>query len=366
MRLLCPALLVSLAALLGGCAPRAAEDAPERAPEAASSSPLPRPYRARLDAAVRENEGCVSCHDDVAEEWRASLHHRASEDPAYRAALAVEDAPFCRGCHAPEADPRAELDGEPSALGVACVTCHVPAEGVVLAARHGDEAEVESAPHALLRSADFAGPGACAGCHEFRFPARYGDADEDFMQTTVREHARSAAAPRPCAECHMPPESGRRSHRFSSVRDPEFLRAALQIDLARVDRENLRWTLAQREPGHAFPTGDLFRRLAVGAVLLDAQGAALRRETRYLTRHFEATPGRPERALVRDDRLQGAPVVVELELLPPKGAARPVALRAFVAYQRVAAIGDGLTPSEAPVESEVLLFERTFAWENDR
>jgi hypothetical protein len=355
-----------LAALLGGCAPRAKDDAPERAPEAAASSLLPRPYRARVDAAVRENEGCVSCHDDVAEEWRASLHQRASRDPAYRAALELENSPFCRGCHAPESDPRAENEGDASALGVACVTCHVPAEGIVLAARHGESEEAESAPHTLLRSAEFAGPGACAACHEFRFPARHGETDEDFMQTTVREHARSAAAERPCAECHMPLRSGRRSHAFSSVRDPEYLRAALQIDLERVDREHVRWTLKQRDPGHAFPTGDLFRRLTVGATLLDAEGRPIRREERHLTRHFERVEGRPERALVRDDRLQGAPVSVELELLPPPGGGRPTTLRAFVAYQRVAAIGDGLDPSEVTVESEVLLHERTFAWENAR
>lgn len=352
---------------LGACTPRETEVSPPNETTAPSTvTPLPRPYRARLDEALVANAECVSCHDDVAEEWRSSLHHRASEDPAYRAALDVENAGFCRGCHAPEADFRGEPDAALAALGVACVTCHVPEDGVVLAAATHTPGAAERAPHAVTRSPDFAGPGACAGCHEFRFPAGRGDGDEAFMQTTVREHARSAAADRPCAECHMPTDRGRRSHTFASVRDPKHLTAALRVELTRVERDLVRLTLAQRDPGHAFPTGDLFRRLEVGAELLDARGRLLRRETRHLMRHFEVVPGFPGRTLVRDDRLQGRPAEVDLELLAPPGGAPPAVIRAFVTYQRVAAIGDGLDPESAIVESEVPLFESVFSWENDR
>src|SRR5687768_3228363 len=75
---------------------------PPAAVEASAGPPMPVPYRARGDAAVALNAGCVGCHPDQAAEWRGSLHARAASDGAYRRALAREPSAFCRGCHAPE------------------------------------------------------------------------------------------------------------------------------------------------------------------------------------------------------------------------------------------------------------------------
>ena len=67
--------------------------------------PGPAPQAARPGDIALENARCEGCHADIAREWRASMHAQASVDPVYQRALAIEPLPFCRGCHAPEADP---------------------------------------------------------------------------------------------------------------------------------------------------------------------------------------------------------------------------------------------------------------------
>src|SRR5262245_3846410 len=66
--------------------------------------PAPRERAEGYDAGV-ENARCEGCHADVAAEWRGSMHQRAWTDPVFLAAYALEPLSFCRGCHAPEADP---------------------------------------------------------------------------------------------------------------------------------------------------------------------------------------------------------------------------------------------------------------------
>jgi hypothetical protein len=339
--------------------------APQPLPRDEPRLPMPGPARKRLAAAVAENRACEACHDDIAAEWRGSYHQRSNVDPAYRSAFAVEPAAFCRSCHAPEADPFVEPPEDVSHLGVSCVTCHVTEPGVVLAAARPDGSEASAAPHAVRRSFDFASTGGCAGCHEFRFPRPGDGTDASFMQTTVREHLRSPAADVPCAECHMPVREGRRSHTFAEVRDADWLRASLTATAERSAEDTLRITLTQTRPGHAFPTGDLFRRLEVGYQLSGDDGEVLGRETRHLARHFELVPGQVGRQLTRDDRLEGTPETITLELPPRAGLPSATRLAWWVTYQRVATVGPGTNPADAQVESEVRLFAGELPW-NER
>jgi hypothetical protein len=261
------------------------------------------------------NATCVSCHAKEAAEWRGSFHQRAYVEPAFQAALAVEPKPFCRGCHAPESDPD---------LGVGCVSCHLAGE------------ETHPTKPAV----------GCAGCHEFRFPGATSDSDEDYMQTTAREHSGSPSAGIPCASCHMP----HGSHAFADVRDPAWLAVHLRVDAEFAGDDAVRITLVQTTPGHAFPTGDLFRRLEVGWTERDAHGVVVGRAARHLARHFEMGPGGPGRQLVDDDRVFDEPRAVEMRLTP-----RSRRVEWWVKLQRVAQIGTGRDPAEATIESEVPL-----------
>lgn len=218
----------TLLAVLVGCedaatSPVGARVAPESEPVDAT---MPGPMQRRGDRAVALNATCEACHADAAREWRASLHQRANVEPAYQRAFAIEPMPFCRSCHAPEAEPHEVPSEAVSELGVGCVTCHLSGDAVLAAPR----ADARPAPHPVLRPPAFGEPDACASCHQFRFPGRAGRDPADFMQTTIFEHRASLARDRSCADCHMPRDaSGRRSHAFTSSRDPARVRAPVRV-----------------------------------------------------------------------------------------------------------------------------------------
>ncbi|MFO0676944.1 MAG: multiheme c-type cytochrome [Polyangiaceae bacterium] len=227
---------------------------------------------ARPDAALA-NEACAACHGDVAAEWRASMHARAWVDPMFQRAFAREPLPFCRGCHAPEAAPDANPDPAVGDVGVGCITCHVPdrdAPATVVTGTRGHRAGT-TAPHAVLRDARRGTDDVCTNCHEFEFPSRDRRTSRDLMQSTRTEHLASASAKTPCPSCHMPtlPDAdetrlrNRVDHRFVASGDVATLARAVSVEVRRTSAGIVTVTLSPKDVGHAFPTGDLFRRLVV-------------------------------------------------------------------------------------------------------
>lgn len=317
----------------------AAEPAGPRAvPVTPAVMPGPAPLHRAEDAAARNGE-CVGCHDDIAAEWQDSLHRAAYTSRDFQSALRSEPLPFCRGCHAPEADPR-RPEPELAALGVGCVSCHLPVGDAVLSARAVDAPN--EAAHPVLRAAAFATADACANCHQFTFPDRR--PVPEYMQTTVHEHRASTQRDRSCADCHMPRVTGadgqvHRSHAFTGSRDPDGMREAFTVRASRPAADRVLLTLDLREEniGHAFPTGDLLRRLTL-AVAVERGATAPQR--RFLARHW--TRERPGlRSLEHDDRLGVGedPRVVEFRL-DPADAGRVVSWR--VRFERVQAfVGPG-------------------------
>jgi hypothetical protein len=99
----------------------------------------------------------------------------------------------------------------------------------------------------------------------------------------------------------MPRVGGLRSHLFAASRDSAFLRAAIDVDAHRVEG-GVEIALATSEAiGHAFPTGDLFRRVSM---FVEADGVET--QVRRLGRRFalrEEIPGHPVRVEIADDRL---------------------------------------------------------------
>ncbi len=240
-----------------------------------------------------------------------------------------------------------------AALGVGCVTCHVT-NGAVLAAPWTRPGAPPPAPHAVARDARFATDAACASCHEFGFPGTLGRQPDEKMQWTVTEHARSSAAATACAGCHMPETAtGRRGHGFAASRDPAFLASAVHVEARREGAGRVAIVLSPKAAGHAFPTGDLFRRIEVLAQAEGPDHMVLASDVRYLGRHFELRSHGAGRRLVRDDRIQNEPVTVVLDVT--EAAARwPIAYR--VAYQRVDH-PNGPDEEAAAVDGEVVLAE---------
>jgi len=298
---------------------------------------LPRAARSSARDPVAENRRCEGCHQEIAAEWRASQHRTAFSDPTFQAALAIEPKAFCRNCHAPE-DPDARTADGPHTLGVGCVSCHLAGEVVISTAEPG----VSFASHRVSRSLAFGSAAACAGCHEFPFDdgeRRVGALD---MQRTVSEHASGPDHERSCASCHMPRTSaGHRSHAFASTRDADSLRGSVIARAERTSATRVRLELTSAGVGHAYPTGDLFRRIAVKAEVEGDEHRVLASATRYLARHFATGRdrfGAPIREELFDDRLlPGETSVIELEL---GSRARDLPVRWFVSLERVLSVAD--------------------------
>jgi hypothetical protein len=293
--------------------------------------PLPGPApRAPLEpvegVGLPTDESCARCHEEIAAEWRSSLHHRAWQDPYFMRAYASEPLPFCRKCHAPGADPSAEPPRAAEEAGVGCTACHVVPAGIVGVRGHARSSTqaARGGGHEVLGDARLATPAACGGCHQFPFPAPPGF-DAGPMQDTLGEHERSAASATACQGCHMPPAPDRagrgpgapggthRSHAFQVQGDRAMLAQAVVVKGAELRKGEVRLSIAPGAIGHAFPTGDLHRQVEVRVAPIDPAGHALTAgSSEVLGRTFgpaRAGPGAPARVQRSDSRLTGARTV---------------------------------------------------------
>ncbi|NVB42921.1 hypothetical protein G6O69_34185 [Pseudenhygromyxa sp. WMMC2535] len=322
-------------------------------PDALPTTPeLATPERVDVDIDPGDNQACVDCHPAAAQTWTGSLHQRAWIEPAFQTSYAREPLAFCRTCHVPRADPEHEPPAQLAALGVDCVSCHVRDDVVHTGLGEDGGSPKALAGHRVVRSADF-GETACASCHQFEFPRKAHRAPGTLMQKTMLEHERSEWSELDCADCHFPKreDTGGRDHGMSVSRDPELLRASLHAAVTRVDADTLRFELEPVGVGHRFPTGDLFRRLALSVEARDHAGRVIEVERRYLARHFDAeVDGHGYIGEAPDDRLSG-PASVSLSLARADQAAE---LRWQVSYQRVDS-RDHAHPERSQLAGEVVL-----------
>jgi len=282
-----------------------------------------KPQGEGADHAARANRACIGCHRDIAAEWAGSQHHR-SADAVFRAAWEREPLRFCEQCHAPLARETSEVFAAPGKLGIACVTCHAG----------GDRAAsvpAERLPAAHPAVSKPQGVAACGRCHEFEFPGERHRVE--LFQATLSEQAASSYAGAGCSGCHMPPTAssggGRHaSHAFAGSRVAATQSAAVSVVAERSAPSRLRLSLRSRGVGHAYPTGDLFRRIAVRVEARGHDFAVPARAEAFLARHLadaRTGPHRFERRVMRDDRLwPGVTRVVELTL-PSDAAGLPLA-----------------------------------------
>lgn len=279
-----------------------------------------RPTYTRGDRAA-EDARCVACHGGIARDHERGLHAQAFSDASFQRGYRMEPIAFCRSCHAPESAPRDEPDAFARTRGVACVTCHMP-DREILASGDG-----KRAPHPVRRVEDF-GTKACVTCHDFAFPGAEARGEKGLMQKTAHEHDGA----RTCASCHMP----KGQHRFAVSREPAMLSAALEVNAART-ADGVTFLLTPRDVGHAFPTGDLFRRLV------------LRTKT---------ARGTVETPFGRTFRAEGAVrfEVSDVRLRRPTEVRLPLhgAVTWEVVYQRITGVGQ-TPPFAVELEAEIVL-----------
>lgn len=299
--------------------------------------PSPRP-RAAGDDPAEANARCEACHTEIAAEWRGSLHQQAWQDPVFQKAYAIEPVAFCRGCHAPEADSGSYPSRAAQDVGIGCTTCHQQG-GEVVGVR-----DLAGSPehHAVQGDARLATKAACASCHQFDFPRSKGEA----MQDTLGEHASSSLADVSCQSCHMAEVEGadgkkHRGHDFSVISDPSMLARAVSAVARRGEGGELLLELEGREVGHAFPTGDMFRRLELRAEALDAEGnVVMTAPSVFLARRFGDVAGNvstisSKRVEIADTRVPPPGRGVRKAVLRFPAPTTRLSVRWVVAYQRM-------------------------------
>ncbi|MEM6995538.1 MAG: multiheme c-type cytochrome [Myxococcota bacterium] len=276
---------------------------------------------------------CIGCHADEALQWFQSPHRTAFSETPFLVANEIEPAPFCRRCHAPHADPKVAEITPNARLGVSCTDCHLRDEAVVTW-NEEPRANRKPSPHAVQRRPRAESSATCAPCHEFAFPDAALRDEPLFMQRTMSEHAESRFADTTCVECHMGDTPGP-SHEFIASRSAAMIAEGVRVDAKRSDATSVTITLRAGRIGHAFPTGDLFRRVEVGVqtVLEGGEGPS---RVRYLARHFGSqvqSSGIVLRGELGDNRVpaNGEPRVVTLSVPESQGRV----LRWWVEYQRV-------------------------------
>lgn len=150
---------------------------------------------------------CGECHAALTSAWTTSFHAQARTSPAFEEAFRRADDPWC-------------------------LTCHREPDGVDCAACHAERKE-------------------CVDCHQFDLPGT-----SVASQDTAREHAASSFANQPCTSCHDPHAASHGSH------DEVALRRALSVEVLRTVDGSVA-TFETQDVGHAYPTGDPFRRLVL-------------------------------------------------------------------------------------------------------
>lgn len=283
---------------------------------------------------------CEGCHREIALEWRSSFHRAAFSDRTFQRSLRLEETKehaFCTRCHAPEGD---------AERGVGCTSCHGGDHASPVAAHASP-----SAPHRVTVDASLSSPSACATCHQFTFDPRH-DGRADLVQKTLDEHASSELAGVSCVECHMPSRdlpSGRshRDHSFVAGHSPSWIGRSVHVVVERAGPDRVRVDI-RSDAGHAFPTGDMFRRVKLLLFGDDEQGTIVASSERTFGRtwgHVESGPFTNLRRELSDTRIRGRfteEVTLDRGLAgkPPsdRGASSPVAIarvRWVLVFERV-------------------------------
>ncbi|MHC5037091.1 MAG: multiheme c-type cytochrome [Planctomycetota bacterium] len=229
---------------------------------------------------------CRECHLAIYEEWKASYHALAWDDPQLQVpGIRLKEKSDCWPCHVPEPvyqsigyvpPPRPLRRSE----GVDCISCHYTPRGMSGRINASDppcKPVVAQPPIDSLKL--------CEGCHN-----QHKTHDE---WATSRYHPDTG-----CNDCHMPwkegtPTKGKpskryRAHTWPGCHDLEMLRRALTVTVRREAEGKIFIELFNDGAGHNFPTDARFHRADLKVDVVRASGEELP--------EFEATFRNPFRS----------------------------------------------------------------------
>ena len=257
-------------------------------------------------------ESCGTCHREIYEEWKTSIHARAYEDPFFQAYWKRDrNIWICLNCHTPLENqqptlikeiPRGRVekaiqvanphyDPKYQKEAITCAACHVR-EGVIMG-----PFDDSVAPHPTKFDPSFRTTQVCYRCHNVvSGPAqlyRVGPCG-----TYVEYEGKFFMQERGmiCQSCHMPeverpvtnggPIRQGRRHLWRGGHDPDMVKRAVGVQVKAYPArpkagEQVRFTLTliNAGAGHKIPTGDPDRHFTVEFIVQDKQDKVLDRRT---------------------------------------------------------------------------------------
>ncbi|MDD9859679.1 MAG: multiheme c-type cytochrome [Nitrospira sp.] len=262
-------------------------------------------------------EECGTCHREIYEEWKTSVHADAYNDPFFQAYWEKDDHVWvCLNCHTPLANQQPTLiraipgqrvekaiqvanpryDESYQREGVTCAACHVR-DGVILG-----PFDDSAAPHPVKYDPAFRTTALCYRCHSvesgpFQFYragpcGTFGEYEGEFF---MREQGFT------CQHCHMPeisrpvatggPIRHGRQHVWRGGHDPEMIKRAVAVQVKTDpptpvpgDTMTMTLTLINAGAGHKIPTGDPDRHFTVEFYVKDQAGRILEEQTSTMGR----------------------------------------------------------------------------------
>lgn len=262
-------------------------------------------------------ESCGTCHREIYEEWKTSIHAHAYDDPFFQAYWRRDGNIWvCLNCHTPlenqqptlikdiprdrvekaVQEPNPHYDREYQKESVTCAACHVR-DGTILG-----PFEDSVAPHPVQFDPAFRTTQVCYRCHSvvsgpfqfYRFGpcGTYAEYEGEYFMKEKGMICQSCHMPevtRPAAE-GGPIRQGRR-HLWRGGHDPEMVKQAVAVQVQAdpptpVPGENVTFTLTliNAGAGHKIPTGDPDRYFTVEFVVQDREGKVLKEQTETMGR----------------------------------------------------------------------------------
>lgn len=262
-------------------------------------------------------ESCGTCHKDIYEEWKTSIHAQAYEDPFFQAYWKKDrNVWVCLNCHTPlenqqptlikeiprgrvekaVQEPNPHYDPSYQKEAITCAACHVR-DGVILG-----PFDDSVAPHPTKFDPSFRTAQVCYRCHNVvSGPAQFYNVGPCGTYAEYEGKFFMKEKGFICQSCHMPeierpvavggPIRPGRQHLWRGGHDPEMIKRAMAVQV-RADPavpkpgEQVRFTLTviNAGAGHKIPTGDPDRHFTVGFSVRDGQGKVLSRQLETMGR----------------------------------------------------------------------------------
>jgi Cytochrome c554 and c-prime len=262
-------------------------------------------------------ESCGTCHKEIYDEWKTSIHSQAYRDPFFHAYWTKDKHTWvCLNCHSPLENqqptliteiprdrveravqaPNPQYDADYQHEGVTCAACHVR-DGVILGPF--DDAV---APHPTKADPTFRTTQLCYRCHSVvGGPAQFynggpcGTYPEYESGYWMKERGFI------CQSCHMPeierpvatggPLRKGRQHLWRGGHDPAMVKQAVDIKVVAEpaepkpgDKVRVTLTLINAGAGHKLPTGDPDRHFTVEFAVEDQGQKVLERQQETMGR----------------------------------------------------------------------------------